>query len=83
MLCMLFIWDVATRANTLYVGHLMSQVGEVEASWGLFHTGVPLQDLRGPCIRWHHTAWAKLSELLTHVLPLHFLIYEVMIQRNR
>lgn len=36
---------------TLYVGHLMSQVGEVEASWGLFHTGVPLQDLRGPCIR--------------------------------
>lgn len=29
---MLFIWDVATRANTLYVGHLMSQVGEVEAS---------------------------------------------------
>lgn len=47
---MLFIWDMATIANTLYVGHPMSQVGEAEASWGFFHTGVPPQDLRGLCI---------------------------------
>lgn len=78
-----FIWDVVAIADTLFVEHPMTLAGDAEASWGFFHIEISSQDLRVPCIRWHHSMHVKPFELLTHLLPLRFLIYSVMIWNGR